>query len=150
MVYVHFSRPSNNAKLIEVQSKLGLKKGNVLRICDTRWVCRYKNCESMIKNYSSILEFLKNEVEAQVDKDAIEAIGILGQNTKLCFFYWRKAKSIINGSIQSIEKLRSDIEFSTFWQKITSLAEENDITLEVPHKGSLKKVYLWLAPLIIL
>lgn len=75
MVYVHFSRPSNNAKLIEVQSKLGLKKGNVLRICDTRWVCRYKNCESMIKNYSSILEFLKNEVEAQVDKDAIEAIG---------------------------------------------------------------------------
>lgn len=75
MVYVHFSRPSNNAKLIEVQSKLGLKKGNVLRICDTRWVCCYKNCESMIKNYSSILEFLKNEVEAQVDKDAIEAIG---------------------------------------------------------------------------
>lgn len=75
MVYVHFSRPSNNAKLKEVQSKLGLKKGNVLRICDTRWVCRYKNCESMIKNYSSILEFLKNEVEAQLDKDAIEAIG---------------------------------------------------------------------------
>lgn len=75
MVYVNFSRPSNNAKLNEVQSKLGLKKGNVLRICDTRWVCRYKNCESMIKNYSSILEFLKNEVEAQMDKDAIEAIG---------------------------------------------------------------------------
>jgi len=75
MVYVHFSRPSNNAKLNEVQSKLGLKKGNVLRICDTRWVCRYKNCEWMIKNYSSILEFLKNEVEVQMDKDAIEAIG---------------------------------------------------------------------------
>eukprot|EP00102_Acyrthosiphon_pisum_P013760 XP_008183460.1 PREDICTED: zinc finger MYM-type protein 1-like [Acyrthosiphon pisum] len=160
MVYVHFSRPSNNAKLIEVQSKLGLKKGNVLRICDTRWVCRYKNCESMIKNYSSILEFLKNEVEAQVDKDAIEAIGILGQIQNCAFFIGvtllkdilgiiniisvtlqsknatlGKAKSIINGSIQSIEKLHSDIEFSTFWQKITSLAEENDITLEVPHKG---------------
>lgn len=28
----------------------------------------------MIKNYSSILEFLKNEVEAQMDKDGIEAI----------------------------------------------------------------------------
>ncbi|XP_060857399.1 uncharacterized protein LOC132934981 [Metopolophium dirhodum] len=114
----------------------------------------------MIKNYSSILEFLKNEVEAQVDKDAIEAIGILGQIQNCAFFIGvtllkdilgiiniisvtlqsknatlGKAKSIINGSIQSIEKLRSDIEFSTFWQKITSLAEENDITLEVPHKG---------------
>ncbi|KAL4131560.1 hypothetical protein QTP88_008853 [Uroleucon formosanum] len=143
MVYVHFSRPSNNTKLNEVQSKLGLKKGN-----------------SMIKNYSSILEFLKNEVEAQMDKDAIEAIGILGQIQNCAFFIGvtllkdilgiiniisvtlqsknatlGKAKTIINGSIQSIEKLRSDIKFSTFWQKITSLAEENDITLEIPHIG---------------
>ncbi|KAL4118882.1 hypothetical protein QTP88_011764 [Uroleucon formosanum] len=140
MVYVHFSRPSNNAKLNEVQSKLGLKKGNVLRICDIRWVCRYKN--------------------SQMDKDAIEAIGILGQIQNCAFFIGvtllkdilgiiniisvklqsknatlGKAKTIINESIQSIEKLHSDIEFSTFWQKITSLAEENDITLEIPHIG---------------
>lgn len=75
MVYIHFSRPSNNVKLNEVQSKLGLKKGNVLRVCDTRRVCRVKNCESMIQNYSAILEFLNNEVEAQIDKDVVEAIG---------------------------------------------------------------------------
>ncbi|CAI6374933.1 unnamed protein product [Macrosiphum euphorbiae] len=138
MVYVHFSRPSNNAKLIEVQSKLGLKKGNVLRICDTRWVFSVKiqNCAFFIG--------------VTLLKDILGIINIISVTLQSKNATLGKAKSIINGSIQSIEKLRSDIEFSTFWQKITSLAEENDITLEVPHKGSLKKVYLWLAPLIIL
>lgn len=74
-VYVHFSRPSNNYKLLDIQSELGLKKGNVIRICDTRWVCRYKNCNSMLNNYSAILKFLSNEIEEQADKDVIEAIG---------------------------------------------------------------------------
>lgn len=46
-----------------------------------------------------------------------------------------KAKRIINGSIVCFEKLRSDNEFSIFWQKITSLAEENDIILEIPNIG---------------
>ncbi|CAI6356962.1 unnamed protein product [Macrosiphum euphorbiae] len=102
MVYVHFSRPSNNAKLI---MKFNLNQ------------CRINR-----------------------------SVTLQSKNATL-----GKAKSIINGSIQSIEKLRSaDIEFSTFWQKITSLAEENDITLEIPLIDSLKKVYLWLAPLITL
>lgn len=77
MLYIHFSRPSNCSKLISIQSKLELRKGNVLRICDTRWVCRFKNCDSMINNYPAILEFLINEVEDQNDKDAVEAIGEL-------------------------------------------------------------------------
>lgn len=68
-------------------------------------------------------------------KDILGIINIISVTLQSKNATLGKAKSIINGSIQSIEKLRSDIEFSTFWQKITSLAEENAITLEVPHKG---------------
>lgn len=56
-VFVHFSRPSKNFKLSEIQSKLGIKKGNILRIYDTRWVCHYKNCEAMSNNYTAIIDF---------------------------------------------------------------------------------------------
>jgi hypothetical protein len=63
-------------------------------------------------------------------KDILGVINIISVTLQSKNATLGKAKSIINGSIQSIEKLRSDIEFSTFWQKITSLAEENDITLE--------------------
>lgn len=74
-VFVHFSRPSNHLKLSEIQSKLGIKKGNILRICDTRWVCRYKNCEAMLNNYTAIVDFLNYEVEEQADKDVAQAMG---------------------------------------------------------------------------
>lgn len=58
-----------------MQRNLGLNKGNVLRICDTRWVCRYKNCVAMLKNYSSILNILNDEIEEQIDKDVARALG---------------------------------------------------------------------------
>lgn len=60
--------------LTKIQLQLGLKKGNILRECDTRWVCRFKNCDSMLKNYSAILNFLINEVDIQADKDVVQAI----------------------------------------------------------------------------
>ncbi|XP_060859266.1 uncharacterized protein LOC132936542 [Metopolophium dirhodum] len=157
MVYVHFARPSNNTKLIKIQLDLGLKKGSILRVCDTRWVCRFKNCEAMISNYTAILEYLSNEIEEQSDKDIVEAIGILSELQKCTFFIGvvllkdvlsiinilsttlqsktgtlGKAKNIINGVILSFEKLRCDEEFLIFWQKIESLAAQNDITLDIP------------------
>jgi len=55
--------------------KLGLKKGTVMRICDTRWVCRYKNCESMLNNYNAIVQFLTTEINEQNDKNAPQAFG---------------------------------------------------------------------------
>ncbi|XP_060872929.1 zinc finger MYM-type protein 1-like isoform X1 [Metopolophium dirhodum] len=164
MLYVHFSRPSNCSKLISIQSKLELRKGNVLRICDTRWVCRFKNCDAMIKNYPAILKFLINEVEEQNDKDAVEAIGILSQINNcnfligvtllkdvLCIINMLsttlqsksatlgKAKETINGVIKSFEQLRCEDEFYKFWKKIELMAEEFNITLQINRLGSKRK-----------
>ncbi|KAL4112638.1 hypothetical protein QTP88_016386 [Uroleucon formosanum] len=128
----------------------------ILRVCDTRWVCRFKNCEAMIRNYTAIIEYLSNEIEEQSDKD-VEAIGILSEVQK-CTFLIRvlllkdvlgiinilsttlqsktgtlgKAKNIINGVILSFEQLRCDEEFIIFWQKLKLLAEQNNIILDIP------------------
>jgi len=98
MVYVHFARPSNNTKLIKIQLYLGLKKGSILRVCDTRWVCRFKNCEAMIRNYTAIIEYSSNEIEEQSVKDVVKAIGIVfliftfqyKNNKKFKYFYYPK------------------------------------------------------------
>lgn len=74
-IYVHFSRPSKNNELKEIQKKLGLQKGTVIRVCDTRWVCRFKNCESILKNYEAIVNALQIEIEVQADRDVAQAIG---------------------------------------------------------------------------
>lgn len=48
-----------------------------MRICDTRWICRYKNCEAIINNYKAIIATLQKEVEDQYDKNVAQAIGIV-------------------------------------------------------------------------
>lgn len=72
---MHFARPSKNIELLNIQKELGLQKGQVIRICDTRWICRFKNCESIIKNYKAIVTVLEKEIEDQNDKDVAQAIG---------------------------------------------------------------------------
>ncbi|KAL5245991.1 hypothetical protein ACI65C_013399 [Semiaphis heraclei] len=159
--FVHFSRPSNHLKLSEIQSKLGIKKGNILRICDTRWVCRYKNCEAMLINYTAIVDFLNYEVEEQADKDVAQAMGILSSIQKSEFVVvltiLKEVLSIINvlsntlqnkcatlgmsknvilGVITTFENLRSDNEFSNVWRKIMHIAEKIGICLQNPSKGS--------------
>lgn len=48
-----------------------------MRICDTRWICRYKNCEAIIHIYKSIVAVLQKEVDDQYDKDVAQAIGVV-------------------------------------------------------------------------
>lgn len=46
-----------------------------MRVCDTRWVCRFKNCKVIIDNYVAIVNTLKIEIEDQADKNVPQAIG---------------------------------------------------------------------------
>lgn len=58
-----------------MQNKLGIKKQNIIRVSDTRWNCRYKNCEAVLSCYEAIIRVLEEEVENQNDRDVNEAIG---------------------------------------------------------------------------
>lgn len=42
---------------------------------DTRWVCRYKNCETVITNFAAILQILLTEIGEKSDRNASQAIG---------------------------------------------------------------------------
>lgn len=75
-LYVHFSQPARNKNLMDIQNNLGIKKKTLTRLSDTRWNCRYKNCEAVQKCYASIITLLKEEIENNNDRDVNEAIGI--------------------------------------------------------------------------
>uniref|UniRef100_A0A2S2QSE4 Zinc finger MYM-type protein 1 n=1 Tax=Sipha flava TaxID=143950 RepID=A0A2S2QSE4_9HEMI len=49
-LYVHFSHLSKNQKLIEIQTKLGIKHATIIKLSDTRWNCHYRNivCEKQL------------------------------------------------------------------------------------------------------
>jgi len=46
---VHFSKPSINKKYNEIQTNLGIQKLAITKLSDTRWNCRYCNCEAVKK-----------------------------------------------------------------------------------------------------
>ncbi|XP_060867951.1 zinc finger MYM-type protein 1-like [Metopolophium dirhodum] len=163
-IYVHFSQPSKNKKLCEMQSNLGLNKGNLLRICDTRWVCRYKNCVAMLKNYSSILNILNDEIEEQIDKDVARALGILSSINKLEFIIvlhilnevlsiinvlsnqlqsksatLGKSSSVIQSVISTFENQRNEDGFFKLWEQIKEFAQLNQITLELSNSRAKSK-----------
>lgn len=71
-----------------MQKNLSLNKGNVLRTCNTRWMCRYKNCVAMLNNYSSIINILNEEIKEQIDKDVARALGIIkGLSFKKVYYF---------------------------------------------------------------
>lgn len=54
---------------------MNIKKTSIIRLSDTRWNCRYRNCIAVISNYKAIIYTLTNEIENESDKDTNEALG---------------------------------------------------------------------------
>lgn len=74
-LYVHFSHQTKNKKQIDMKAKLLIKNKSILRMSDTRWNCRYRNCEAVLNSYGCIINKLKEEIENEVDKSVNESIG---------------------------------------------------------------------------
>ena len=65
-----------NKKLKEMQIKMDIKESSIIRISNTRWTCRYRNCNVVKDNFKVIIEVLKEEIDANRDADVAQAIGI--------------------------------------------------------------------------
>jgi len=74
-VFVQFSHPSKNAKLIEVQENLKIKKSTLMPVCGTRWICRFKNWGSIMNTFECIIQILQEEIVSESDKNVAQAIG---------------------------------------------------------------------------
>lgn len=72
---MHFSKTSINKKYNEIQTSLGIQKLAITKLSDTRWNCRYRNCEVVKKNFKAIVLALEEEIEEESDRDVNEAIG---------------------------------------------------------------------------
>jgi len=75
-VYVHFSHPSINSKLVLLQESLKINKNSLMRVSDTKWICRFRNCQSIINNFEAIIQILREEIDINNDKNVVQAVGI--------------------------------------------------------------------------
>ncbi|XP_050065782.1 zinc finger MYM-type protein 1-like [Aphis gossypii] len=163
-LYVHFSQPTKNKKMTDIQEKLGVKKTKIPQLSDTRWVCRYKSCNSVIANFKPILYILDEEIELQKDKDVAQAIGLLStiKNGKFVVYLFvlndvlkiinilstqlqsksttlGKSSSLVCGVIDTLKNNRSDVYFDNLWNDVTIFCEEHDVSLDIPSQGGSKR-----------
>ncbi|KAF0753317.1 zinc finger MYM-type protein 1-like, partial [Aphis craccivora] len=161
-IYVHFSYPSKNKKFNEIQNQLGLKKTSLVQLSETRWACRFKSCSSVIQNYGVLIQSLKEEIDAQKNKDVAEAIGFdLLKNIELILFCFRKfyklfiyyqtiynqnqltlgnSKSLITGVITTLQEHRdSEQHYTTLWNGMLEFSTKYGIPLEIALQSVPKK-----------
>lgn len=76
-MYVHFSYPTTNTKLIEIQEKLNLKKTKIGELSDIQWICQLKSFDAVLNNFKAIECVLTEEIEVQESKNMTQVIGII-------------------------------------------------------------------------
>ncbi|KAL4125788.1 hypothetical protein QTP88_010028 [Uroleucon formosanum] len=150
-LYIHFSHPSKNQKLIEIQTKLGIKYTSMIRLSDTRWNC-------------PIIQALEEEIENEDDRGVNEAIGILtnlksGRFIVYLFILHKvlininivankfqkktatlgESKNIIQGVMMTFKNCRTTEYFSKLWCEIEIFAKDNEISIQTPSEGCKRK-----------
>jgi len=163
-LYIHFSRPSSHHKLINIQKQLGIKPREIMQISDTRWACRFENCDMVKQYYGSILEVLDTEVEENNDFNCVEASGILNNLKKghfvvnLFIFHevlkyinilsnnlqsksmtLGKALDIIKSVTKTLEDKRNEQSFQCLWDALTEFSENFEISLDTPSNSKKKR-----------
>ncbi|KAL4141494.1 hypothetical protein QTP88_004124 [Uroleucon formosanum] len=141
-LYIHFSHPSKNQKLIEIQTKLGIKCTSMIRLSDTRWNCRYRNIESVKASYKAIIQALEEEIENEDDRGVNEAIGILTnlKSGQFIVYLFILHKVLININIVANkfqEKTATLGESKNIIQEI--FAKDNGISIQTPSEGCKRK-----------
>lgn len=141
------SQPSSHKKFIDLQRSIGTKVSELTRLSDTRWNCRAENCEAVRKNYSSIIELLREEIEQNENRNAIEAVGLLKCIRTMNFLTMlyvmtdilnlinilskklqskqgtlAEATTIINSVISTLEDKRCDETFNNRWRELEKVA----------------------------
>lgn len=161
-LHVHFSQPGHHANLKKIQDALGIKSSREIgTLSCTRWSCRYENCKAVLLNYTAIKTALEEEVNKNIDRHAIEGLGLLTCISKpefvialhvfnsvllkinvLSKYFQNKsetlgqASDLIEGVITTFQNDREN--FEDMWDKIVEFAEKEEISLE-PTKGNKRK-----------
>ncbi|XP_050065897.1 zinc finger MYM-type protein 1-like [Aphis gossypii] len=133
-LYVHFSQPTKNKKMTDIQEKLGVKKTKIPqnRITKIKDVAQAIGLLSTIKNGKFVVHLF-------VLNDVLKIINILSTQLQSKSTTLGKSSSLVCGVIDTLKNNRSDVYFDNLWNDITIFCEEHDVSLDIPSQGGSKR-----------
>ncbi|KAF0709199.1 zinc finger MYM-type protein 1-like, partial [Aphis craccivora] len=115
---------------------------------NTRWNCRYKNCEALKQCFRSILIVLKTKIENEADRDVNVAIGILSTITKRQFVVVLFIMSHVLCTINILSNMFHDKNatlgksaklLTIIGTSIQTFAKEHGISIDIPSQAKKPK-----------
>lgn len=157
-LYVHFAEPGSHHTLKSTIDLLGVKPFEITQLSDTRWICRFANCQKVVKQYQTIIEALEREIDDNSDLKSVTASGILTAMKKYDFIAHLviltkilstinmlslkfqqedmtlgKAAEFIRSTLRVLEEDRNnETHFDEIWKEIGNLCDIAGIQLIVP------------------
>ena len=150
---IFFKNSPNRSRILQdVSSDMVASDASLKPLCPTRWSVRAKSISSVLKNYAVVLESLsKIAVTNRNDSGTkahgfkmtlerfdtffaltialtvFEIVGDCNVNLQSKSLTLSSAKLLAKHSVQKLQKLRSDSEFTTAFQSAVTVANELDI-----------------------
>ena len=152
-LYVFISSSVPHSVFVTKQKELGHRVIELKQLSDTRWSCRYLSIKSVLSSFSALIQTLE-DLSGGANHRSIESRGLLHQVCSFSFvlslILFEKVFAIVNNlstllqaeqlcyaSVASCIKatkvalsdLRRDDVWMKVWDKATSLARENDVSI---------------------
>ena len=148
--------PQREARFIHLKETLAPSTPGVRVLCPTRWTIRAESLQSIIDNYTALLETWQESLGATKDTEMrARIIGVSSQMNTFSFFFGvmlgqllfshsdnlsrtlqkrdisaAGAQGVASMTLKTLEKIRNDADFHLFWLKATKIA--NELGVEEP------------------
>ena len=159
-LYVFISSSVPHSLFVTKQKELGQRVVELKQLSETRWSCRYSSIKSVLSSFSALVQTLE-ELSGGTNHRSIESRGLLHQVCSFSFLLslvlFEKVFVIVNnlstllqaeqlcyGNVAScikatkvaLSNLRRDDVWMIVWDKATSLARDNEISVTAfrPHR----------------
>ena len=137
-------------------------------LCPTRWTIRAESLQSVINNYTALLETWQESLGATQDTEMrAHNIGVSSQMNTFSFFFGvmlgqllfshsdnfsrtlqkrdmsaAGAQGVASMTLKTLEKVRNDADFHLFWLKATKIANELGVEEpQLPHRCKIPRSF---------
>ena len=145
--------PQREARFQHLKETLAPGTPGVRVLCPTRWTIRAESLQSIIDNYTALLETWQESLGATKDTEMrARIIGVSSQMNTFSFFFGvmlgqllfshsdnlsrtlqkrdisaAGAQEVASMTLKTLEKIRNDTDFHLFWFKVTKIANKLDV-----------------------
>lgn len=152
--------PKRDTRFEALKSEMASDSPGIRVLCPTRWTVKAEALQSILSNYEVLQELWTNSLDVRDTEMRVRILGVASQMTRFNFYFGvslgnlilrhsdnlsrtlqkteisaAEGQEVATMTLQTLKTLRSDTNFKLFWEKVTKMAEKEEVLEpEVPRR----------------